>query len=95
MKAKTEAIKPCPDFALAELVKALEGQNINDREGYFTTQELCKQVGHGVNWVRSHLGIIDRAGGLMVVRRPSLTLDKRHITKPAYRLKPPEDGPIK
>ncbi len=79
--------KPCPDFALAELVKALEGQNINDAAGYFTTQELCERVGHRGDWVRDHLRIIDKAGMLEIVRRSGLTLDKRPNTVPAYRLK--------
>ncbi len=95
-KVKTsEAIKPSPDFGLDELIRALQEKGGGDEQGYFTTQELCDRVGHGVNWVRARLREMEKEGRLGFTKRKAMTLDKRPVFVPSYRLKPPEVEAIK
>ena len=86
-KNKKEPAKPCPDFSLDELIRALEDKGGGDEQGYFTTQELCERVGHGVGWVRLRLKEMDREGRIQFAKRKTLTLDRKPVRVPAYKLK--------
>ena len=90
-KTKATEPKPCPDFGLDELIRALSEQGSDTAQGYYTVSELCGKLLYSVGWVRKHLTRLMGDGKLIRGNRIITTLDGRTVRVPAYRLRAEEE----